>query len=53
MRDTGRRQRTRERGREHGRGGSVFVLEWDKDCLWIKRKQMRPTGKWRLIKVKG
>ena len=42
MREKGKGTRDREKG----------YLSWGtKDCLWIKRRQMWPIGKWRFIKV--
>jgi hypothetical protein len=42
-----------EREVNKGEGKWVFVLEGMKDCLWIEKRQMWPTGKCRFIKVKG
>lgn len=35
-----------------GRGGRDIYPEGTKDCLWIKKKQMWPIGKWQFIKKK-
>lgn len=49
IRDKDRREKTREKGKETGRGGRVAMergrgIYWGsmmmtKDCLWIKRRQ--------------
>lgn len=42
-----------ERERNKGEGLGYLSQSGTKDCFWIARRQMWPTGKWQFIKEKG
>lgn len=55
-RDKRQRQEHRaqgRRGREPGKGGKDIFPGGTKDFLWIEKKQMWSTGKWKSMKIKG